>query len=811
MESSKTKNNKRRSLHQKPPRRVIFLLLLQITLQIPSPVSHTFAGKRFKYLHNHPLSTTSMHSMAVTDNGELYSISSTTVNNPTKYILQNQADGSPYPWPVVNAIALDKFHVLALVRDGSSNLKYQLFTPKTLGSMIWEGKSTADFFRAPEDTLPADTQVNFMHSVPLAGTRNFLIVILNKGIQLFRFRYSTRDMHRVIDSYTDLSGRTLTHGVLSLGRPDHLNYRVFIVAKNPGNSNKYEGQGYLFSTANRQHVQTSPPSPSPANVVQSNAEYMFAAPFGIIYGREPLSPFRPFYFGKLVWILRNDGSHQGNAIGMYENSANDVVLVSSPFDTNAENYKYLGLKEITSSRFSFVVSQLKTETQYVQGAAWTTSAAWAGTIKIWFFMCTDSDINIVTTALTFNLYSIDMKYSVSNQIAVSSTGEVMFTNDWNTAPNIVYAGTILDLGCASGERARLGTKTGNMYPRECINPNPSSGAHPVPNCIDFMSVSLSCTKCKPDAGGVSYTLYDTSTFYKFNHKSCKASNVVCNNAAGQYIKPDGSGCYACSTVANCAECIDFAQTCVKCDSNSVFDKAQESTQFEVDCVNVGGATAAGCFAGTVAGCRHCKDTHYLSSNSCLGCGVTNCARCQKASASCMVCNSGFFLGGPPGSGICSACTSPQFSLGQECGDCLHIPANTECTACGVPVNSCTTCNNGYKVNPDNDNQCEPGCVDGQYLIAGPSCPQCTSVNAGGSLNANCAKCDDTTGTCNTCNAGYLMDVNKYCFQCTSDKYWDPTPQSCKLCSTRPQNGAQCSACDALSGVCSTCTGGDTLK
>lgn len=112
------------------------------------------------------------------------------------------------------------------------------------------------------------------------------------------------------------------------------------------------------------------------------------------------------------------------------------------------------------------------------------------------------------------------------------------------------------------------------------------------------------------------------------------------------------------------------------------------------------------------GCSVCPLNYILSStNECLQCGSTSCARCSPTALStCTTCYDGNYLN----QGVCSACP-------------------TGCSTCSSPQN-CLTCSSGYTAQV-------------QSIATQTSCVKC---------QAPCALCIGNAQTCTKCLSGYTL-------------------------------------------------------
>ena len=820
-------NHKSTKTHYKTPKktnqvfnRLILLLLITSNSKASSirePQKYTLAGKRFKSLYDFGLEGTGRKSIATTGTGEVYSVTKT-INSPTQYTFEAKDSTATYPHTILNAIHLDKDHIFSLVKHTTSNkVNYQLFKAKASGGMDFKADAKASSLAEAKSSALADIVANHIEVLPLWGTKYQMIAIANTGIELLRF--DVRNLEIV--PYTGNAGylkTTLKVKKIVLSYDVDSSKVGFMMSEILSTPAEIVKEGYVESTEIDYSLGLSIGS------LFSRTTEIFkglVCSHGIRYGFKGDRSRLAIESENMYFYIKEGSSNYELALLRHSNGA---VLYTPSHELNGAtiaSYKMCGIGSVKLTRYVFSV--LSGDCHY-QGTTYAGSkVSWIYTsIQTWDFVGgTGVRVKAVYGSAHVGSNSLS-EYSIYDPVE----GYTLFVADFNDEPNILYLNDVLSVGCTEPTVRRVGP-TLSVH---CDNEDTVA-----PFCKKARGSDNRCFECNDPLPGppqVTYSLIPTNSYVRNDHYSCKPSNVNCDNSAGEYIKPDGSGCYTCSTqIPGCTKCSDFSYSCQ-------FDGCLSTHTFYVDLTvdqkGLGNCKTKCSYAncdvchdqGGNPGCYICTNLFYSSSlTSCASCtnAGANCVKCSLSGNTCQQCAPGYFLrsvGNVFDTRECSQCPHGKVSFGAFCGDCAFTTPNPGCNDCELYVDSCKSCKVGYQYN-SGTKMCTLGCDNGKYLVMGnpdPTCPTCISVDTtgapGGSGNPNCELCADTTGVCTQCKTGYKLDSRKYCRpnNCAANEYWSLVDRQCTACSASPHRTNKCqgSTCQDETGYCNDCVSGFSL-
>ena len=783
------KSPRRQSSHKPKTNKIstisltIILLALPTPLNaIPTPSKTTLSNRQFTHLSDFPsASTTTPKALAATSNGELYSIDSSLTSTKLTF---KKSNGNPFNKNIKNMVYTGPKFALAIYFENTANQHwFQLFEAASVGATTLTAKSGLDNSGPLHDKTNAAINKNHMDVIPQVGTLNYIVLVANSNLEILMFKGKAYKLDILGGSKYNVAGK-VECAFLLYNDEDTFQYGVVLVKLNGG---VYHIETYTYSsdTIKYNFIQTWSKG---AGSITSNSPILMS-PYGIRYKLRKWRHPRLGYMEKLVYVLKD------RTIYVLVTKLKERLSFEGSTQLSA-SYFPIGIKSVSGTVFGYTTVLSK---NYVQGGAWNSVSDFSKLVFFEHFYQNMDDSGARVRVIYEREYTTAPLGALS---FVSSTGEVIIASNWHSQPNLFYTEKIMNLGCPVSQTAYLDAS--NIV--QC-----SDTGTIRPNCLKPLPVSLGCLECSANTTNTKYTLYDTSSITNPNFHSCRRNDASCDNSAGKYQNPDGATCYTCSAaVSNCAECVDFSQTCLKCSAG--FGLVITGGVAKCSSCTVSGCLR--CKTGSPGTCEECEVGKYLKTpTNCETCSRNNCKECTRTTNWCKVCNdyhpqrTGTFASTLVEVSCANQCANKKFTPGQGCLDCEFTVPNNNCLRCGAEVDSCTACGPNTVPNPSNNNVCEPGCVDGQYLNGSNQCKLCTSVNS----NTQCKKCNDGAGQCTECNAGYQLDDNKFCFSCPSGQYWKKNTKQCKACSTRAQNGAQCTACDAKSGVCSACSGDTTLN
>lgn len=253
--------------------------------------------------------------------------------------------------------------------------------------------------------------------------------------------------------------------------------------------------------------------------------------------------------------------------------------------------------------------------------------------------------------------------------------------------------------------------------------------------------------------------------------------------------------------------------------------------------------------------KMCKTCHTENQNQCGTCNPGyylpnddmkkfECKKCSDLIENCEDCH------GSKNSIVCTACKNSYFLSTEKnrCEPLCSVGSNNLCKTCNTETNKCATCNSGYYLPSDDENQSEcKRCSDindkCQECHGTKTSVKCLSCKSGyipfynnnneieecnlpcetGSGNL-CKTCDSVNNQCSSCNEGYYLptddlyklqckkctDIVKNCKEChgelnsvTCDDFGEGDKQKCgPTCRTGPNE--LCLTCDDVLNQCATC-------
>ncbi|ELP84793.1 protein serine/threonine kinase, putative [Entamoeba invadens IP1] len=358
--------------------------------------------------------------------------------------------------------------------------------------------------------------------------------------------------------------------------------------------------------------------------------------------------------------------------------------------------------------------------------------------------------------------------------------------------------------------------------------------------------SGSCTECNSTCKTCNNTNGNCLKCYTNSY----VSNGVCMTCpAGQYFNINK--CLDCqdqtyssansSTCLNCISCVTCDRTnghCTLCGkgqfiNNTICSNCPSGT-------NGDGTQCTPCQIGSYSSssgsdsCTLCSEIYYsdiMSSTTCKKCS-NYCNLCEIESGLCSSCKSGCVLSEnhcypckagtlaiqltnkcnvcPAGtysfmqSTTCSICQTNTYSHGNS-SQCLQCSDN--CSSCNNTNGNCITCISGFGL--DKKFNCNI-CPTGTYANStNNKCQQC-DINTYQSkqgqtfcntCDINCETCDNISGKCLMCYAGYGLGHNGNCEICVDGYYSLGGTLSCLACPS------ECTNCCRESGECTSCQSG----
>ncbi|EAS07582.2 latrophilin/CL-like GPS domain protein (macronuclear) [Tetrahymena thermophila SB210] len=256
-----------------------------------------------------------------------------------------------------------------------------------------------------------------------------------------------------------------------------------------------------------------------------------------------------------------------------------------------------------------------------------------------------------------------------------------------------------------------------------------------------------------------------------NCQDCSGDKTKCNTCLLSYQLQISNNQQICVLKGNCQ--LGYYQD----------SQGNCSQKCDVSCLH--------CFSAGNSNCYQCAQGYYQSNKQCLPCS-SNCQTCQKSDHYCTSCPNNMILSG---SACIQKCNYGEYNNNGFCQPCPPncvqcIDGNT-CTACTdktqfqISNGQCVgVCQNGYY------NQLSRSDMDlwqqfkFQQIVSQPNCQKC---------NSSCATCSVYQNNCTSCKNGYLLNPNNYCQnQCNSSQFlfYDPY-QKQSICMQCPYPCGSC--------------------
>ena len=332
------------------------------------------------------------------------------------------------------------------------------------------------------------------------------------------------------------------------------------------------------------------------------------------------------------------------------------------------------------------------------------------------------------------------------------------------------------------------------------------------NCLRCDTCIGYCSKCDSD-----FSLVDGSCVC---NKKCR-DNETLNKQTCECVFSHSVCHYSCGN--HCAKCDNCTGSCLKCLSGYELSSDGSCVIKKVETTSL--TSSKECI-------KKCPKGYELNKNNCtcVPCAKqcsANCTLCDKCTAVCSQCKSGWELAKD---GSCVVKKVENTNSISETRIC-NKTCDTNCISCDKCSGTCIQCKSGYKlvntnVNMINGNtsimQLNNLCVaesnnktnnhqlvNNQKTICNKPCP------------SHCRKCDECTGICKECKLGFVLYKNSCVGSASCNKKCDINCSNCDSCS------GKCSACKSgyellgnfcvskysfeISAVCSkTCPAGSTL-
>ena len=207
----------------------------------------------------------------------------------------------------------------------------------------------------------------------------------------------------------------------------------------------------------------------------------------------------------------------------------------------------------------------------------------------------------------------------------------------------------------------------------------------------------------------------------------------------------------------------------------------------------------------VEGCRTCFSGWALKEHE--GVGQYRCEACNTIHAECATCEQKARYT----SLKCLSCTAGWTLIDDTtCVESCSTAGNPECAdgGCSGGDPTCSSCNGNYEfVDSANDRFCRKTCPAGHYWKGKQNnvCESCKTP----SDNGECTACDDLTGVCTSCASGYspVSITDSFCGKdCAINEYWTGRgTNDCASCA--PSTNTECKTCDDVTGTCNACNSG----
>jgi hypothetical protein len=430
------------------------------------------------------------------------------------------------------------------------------------------------------------------------------------------------------------------------------------------------------------------------------------------------------------------------------------------------------------------------------------------------------------------------------------------------------AGGDASLGCQACPTGKFSSSTGAAScmncPDHCLTCSPTTGECATCGRLDFLcrmcpvgygrrpDGSPGCVECVAGQQ-YSYDLCLPCHPGKFSNKSSASTCMAC--AAGKYSSADSATvCTNCT--ANCISCDQTTGVCSAC-ARGHFLNATATPPNCGSCEDGYGqsepnGTCHLCPAGKFheggvdnsnsLGCEVCPAGRYSSEEGADGCDYCDqCNTCDPVTGGCIECGTGYYLNASESPPNCITCTNGYgaYGLQKKNGQSeFHDDDDNECEDCDD--DDCVKCGLGKY---HEGGSVSRGCVD---------CPAgkfSNSTGAASCTDSHCRTCDAKTGKCHTCDdpktlfcsmcrdgygrrfdggpgcvecaAGHfsILDI---CFPCQPGTFSNKSAASrCETCpagqyshdgATACANcSANCTTCDAETGVCTACATGYYLN
>lgn len=308
------------------------------------------------------------------------------------------------------------------------------------------------------------------------------------------------------------------------------------------------------------------------------------------------------------------------------------------------------------------------------------------------------------------------------------------------------------------------------------------------NCETCSGTVDTCTSCSSDKYLQSGSCVSVcSSGYLLKNNKCYECASVCETC--EYVTNNCTSCangkylYETSCISSCPQ--GYVGVSSKCVLDPILDCATDcgleilkNTDCEVVCNTTDCAYDNGyCLRVTVS----CGSNKYESGGSCYPCSDP-CSNCVDSATYCTSCKADSTTGDLKYlyNGECYAeCPSNTLKKGITCIDCESL-----CKTCALSIDTCTSCNDGYKLY---ENQCVIDCPsDTTVQIDDYTCSDC---------DGGCKYCEGVYDNCTACNPTLVLHENECLAYCYSGYFNDSSVcvkcSGCKECEDSADNCIEC--------------------
>ena len=745
----------------------LVFLVLGVSFCLREPETTTVPKKKFIRIYNTEINRDpSLFTMAVTEDGELYSIPKN-IQNLAKYAFKK--NGRDETYKVKSAEYLSKDHVFLLHNDGSE-VYYQLFKTSEKNKRLLNAVPGESNTGKLLDTLIEGSKPHVL-THPIKNSANRLIVSVVKGLRIMRFEakeeqlaeFETFDLSNI---QFEVEEMVYNDGFIQYYGGDE----YFLVLKelqiSSGKSNivvlglKLSGEQHktsssiwlisrLFGGSQASRALISPPGIRYRPGVLNGAEWQ---------------KWFPYILDNRIHCVRVENGKLSNEWSRIE-----------PGD-----YFYSDIKTIPNTEIFVVLGQSK---RYEPGKPWTSKDH----SRLFFYR------NLVrpppASIEKDSLYTVDFTdIPYGEFLAVSEEGFGTIVAPWHESPNVMYLEELLNTRCPRGK---------SVVHKWRLNQYACQDTDRVrTNCRRAAAYTQSCLECNYPSNEVSYKLVASPTWERPGWKSCEPENLNC--PTGKEVDTDSQGCYDCSSIAGCTHCFGHYKQCKVCNKGFGIDF------WTSGCQECGIRKCTRCIQEGNEDkmlCQACEDEFALIGGICQICQAQNCRKCN-ANQICTECMRGYLWSGEESFSSCvQYCPVGKTPVGDVCKPCAH-KGNPFCSKCQEGTIKCTQCPDGYLLNSQNFCQVV-SCPAGEYRN-GLKCAKCSSLND----NKWCSECEFKTGACNKCASGFTMstDGQRFCrVKCEENEFWNgKTQNKCMSCALSSKN---CQTCSDPVGRCLTCQEG----